>query len=357
MMISIVISISAFLFACLLVVQVIPQIILVTAKKRLFDVPGGRKAHAIPTPTAGGIAIFIGIFISLLTFSMGKGIDAFHPLLISLIILFFLGLKDDLIGAKASRKLLIQVILAGVLTLGGFQLDGFWEMLGLMNLPFLLKFGGSIFLVVFLTNAYNMIDGIDGLAGGIGMISSLAFGVVLMLRGDMLFAILAFSTAGSLLGFLKFNFQPARIFMGDTGSLVVGFILSALMLQVLEGSAVPGAKLAAIGPFVVLAALAVPVTDLIQVVVSRLAAGSHPFSADRRHLHHKLLNIGLSHSKAMYLLCGVTFSLILFTFFMANVAIWVGLFNLASFIVCLLLVLYILHDNKIVLSKGNAIFK
>jgi len=347
MMVSIIISLCAFLLAAFLVMLVIPQILMITTEKRLFDVPGGRKAHALPTPTAGGVAIFMGIIISLFTFSMTNGIGSLQPLLISIVVLFFLGLKDDLIGAKASMKLVVQLILAAVLVFGGLGLSAFWEILGLAEMPAIIKYGVSILLIVFLTNAYNMIDGIDGLAGGIGLISSLTFGVVLMIRGEVLFAILAFSTAGSLLGFLRYNFQPAKIFMGDTGSLVIGFILSALMIKILEGSAVTGAFAANAAPVIVLAALAIPVVDMIQVVLSRLVAGKHPFSADRRHIHHKLLACGLGHRNTTLLLSSVTLAFISIGLVIGSTQIWVGLFNMASVIICMFLLLQIWSQKSV----------
>jgi UDP-N-acetylmuramyl pentapeptide phosphotransferase/UDP-N-acetylglucosamine-1-phosphate transferase len=347
MILSIIISLSAFILATSLVILVIPQILAVTTEKRLFDVPCGRKAHALPTPTAGGVAIFIGMMVSVFTFSMNQEIGTLKPLLATIVVLFFLGLKDDLIGEKASTKLLIQIFLAAILVFGGLGLDTFWQILGLSERLLILKYGGSILLIVFLTNAYNMIDGIDGLAGGIGMIASLTFGIVLMMRGETLFAVLAFATAGSLLGFLKFNFQPAKIFMGDTGSLVVGVVISILMMQVLEGSAVPGAFASQTAPLIVLAALAIPIVDMIQVVISRLLAGKHPFSADRRHLHHKLLTCGLGHRCTTVLLSCLTMGFILVSLLVTNSNVWIGLFNMASVIVSMFLLLQIWNHKAV----------
>jgi UDP-GlcNAc:undecaprenyl-phosphate GlcNAc-1-phosphate transferase len=200
--------------------------------------------------------------------------------------------------------------LAAVLVGGGMGLHAFWGMLGWHGLPLPLQYAASVLLVVLVTNAYNLIDGIDGLAGGIGLIASLCFGIIFMVRGEAAFAILAFALAGGLLAFLRYNFQPAKIFMGDTGSLVVGFLLSAMMLHLLEGSVAPGAQLALAAPVLVMLVMAVPLGDLIQVVITRLLNGAHPFSADRRHLHHQLLSLGLSHRHAAFVLWGATLFLL-----------------------------------------------
>jgi UDP-N-acetylmuramyl pentapeptide phosphotransferase/UDP-N-acetylglucosamine-1-phosphate transferase len=226
--------ILSLLSALLVVNAVIPEVIRVAAAKGLFDVPGGRKGHAAPTPTAGGIAIFMGVMVAAFGWGGSESLNTFQPLMLGMVVLFFLGLKDDLMGASAGFKLMIQLALAAVLVGGGMGLHAFWGMLGWHGLPLPLQYAASVLLVVLVTNAYNLIDGIDGLAGGIGLIASLCFGIIFMVRGEAAFAILAFALAGGLLAFLRYNFQPAKIFMGDTGSLVVGFLLSAMMLHLLE---------------------------------------------------------------------------------------------------------------------------
>ena len=303
----ILVGITSFLVA----LKIVPQVIALAADKGLFDIPGGRKGHHLPTPTAGGIAIFLGVSLSMLFWASAQGLAELKLLMFGIVTLFFVGLKDDLAGVPALVKFAVQILLALILVSGGFLLDDFWGMLGLSQLPIPLKYTVSIFFIVLLTNAYNLIDGIDGLAGSIGLIAAFTFGLIFAFRGEVTLSLLAFSLVGSLLGFLKYNFQPARIFMGDTGSLVIGFALSALAIRLLEGSATEGAALAAWTPAIVLATLSVPLADTCQVIISRLADGVSPLMADRRHVHHMLLRLGCSHATAALLLCGVTFCLIL----------------------------------------------
>jgi UDP-N-acetylmuramyl pentapeptide phosphotransferase/UDP-N-acetylglucosamine-1-phosphate transferase len=163
----------------------------------------------------------------------------------------------------------------------------------------------TIFAIIVIINSYNLIDGIDGLAGGIGVITSTTFGLLFLLRGDHPLAVVSFSLTGSLLAFLKYNFSPATIFMGDSGSLVIGFVLSILCIELINTEQVSEDMLIYFTPSVVLAILIIPLADTLRVFIIRILQKKSPFHADRNHIHHLLLNIGLNHKKASLVLYAV----------------------------------------------------
>lgn len=291
----------------------VPSLIKVALLKRLFDEPDARrKLHGRRIPTIGGIIIFAGtLFSYALWFPIGevhdyslllRSVNDFKYLVATLLILFFVGIKDDIIGTAPIKKLAAHVIVGMILVImADVRLTGFHGLFGVRDLPY----WGSIFLSLFtyivVVNAMNLIDGIDGLASGIGFIATTAFGIWFMLAGDVISSSLAFAISGSLLAFLIFNFSPAKIFMGDSGSLTLGLVICYLAIKLVEfdKTEVSDEDIYHISkPLFAIAVLVYPLMDTLRIFIYRALTGVSPFSADRNHIHHRLIDIGMNHKYA-----------------------------------------------------------
>lgn len=309
----------------LVVVFTMPSLIKVARMKHLVDEPSeARKQHTRSVPTIGGIIIFASIIFSYalwfpearllvdgnkayeaMYLGMGAAYSDLKYLIAAMVLLFFIGVKDDIIGFSPVKKLVGHMVVGYILVvMAGIRITDMHGVLGVDELPDSISIAFSFFVYIVLVNAFNLIDGVDGLAGGIGLISALAFGFWLLMAGDVALALLAFVLAGALLGFLIFNSHPARIFMGDSGSLMIGAILAVLAMRVLDHdtSRLPIYLKQISTPIFVMAVLAYPLVDTLRIFVYRISRGISPFTADRNHIHHRLLAIGLGHR-------GTTFSL------------------------------------------------
>jgi UDP-GlcNAc:undecaprenyl-phosphate/decaprenyl-phosphate GlcNAc-1-phosphate transferase len=273
----------------------VPQVRKFAIESRVADKPNGRKLHAHAIPHLGGVAIFSGFFLGLLV-SLGSPGGALQgdrilALLPALLILFGLGLVDDLRGLRAGVKLTYQI--AGALCAvgmgAGFHLQG----AGPDLLPFLALTGFSVLWYVGVCNSMNLIDGLDGLAAGTASLAALGFLVVAVRIGEPAVAVIATCLIGALLAFLRFNFHPARIFMGDTGSMFLGFALASLGCILARSL---GFWTAVLGSAAI---LGLPILDTASAIVRRVAARRHIFEADGEHTHHRLMRAGLSHRGAV----------------------------------------------------------
>jgi UDP-N-acetylmuramyl pentapeptide phosphotransferase/UDP-N-acetylglucosamine-1-phosphate transferase len=275
----------------------IPAVIKIANEKKLYDIPDDRKIHKKPIASLGGVGIFIGFFLATLFFISNKTNPEFQYFFAAATIIFFLGLKDDILILSASKKFICQLAVAAIVVhLGGIRIDSMHGIFGITKLPELVGLALSYFTIILIINAYNLIDGVDGLAGMLGLLSMLVFGAYFHVAGIPAYSLLAFSMAGSLLGFLMFNFHPAKIFMGDSGSLMIGLLNSILVIKfinVAESSAVPFHIESAVG--IGIAVLMVPLLDTLRVFSIRIFKGRSPFSPDRNHIHHLLLDRGLNH--------------------------------------------------------------
>jgi UDP-N-acetylmuramyl pentapeptide phosphotransferase/UDP-N-acetylglucosamine-1-phosphate transferase len=297
----------AFVFGAIITILVIPQIIKYSKKYHLLDKPDQRKVHKTPIPTLGGIGFFIG-FIVVSTFWMFYNHE-FNSMTLSLffalIVLFITGIFDDLKDLRASLKFLIQIIVALIIAYFGFKIESLNGVFGIYEMHPVAQYAFSVFLIVGLTNAFNLIDGIDGLAGGLAFINSMVMGSILLYQDNITFGVLAITFAGSLLGFLIFNFNPAKIFMGDTGSLLVGFLMAIFGIVVIQGGftlAASSVSHTASLTVVVVGILLLPVYDTLRVFTERILKKSSPFKPDRTHVHHLLIETGANHKKAAILL-------------------------------------------------------
>lgn len=275
----------------------VPVIIKIAETKNLYDVPDGRKLHSKPVASLGGIGIFGGFFLaSLLSISV-KANPEFQYFFASAIVIFFLGIKDDILILTATKKFIGQVLAAAIIIhLGGIRIDSMYGLLGIFDLPEAVSLAISYMTIIVVTNAYNLIDGVDGLAGTLGLLTMSVFGAYFFMVGMPAYALMAFAMGGSLLAFLIFNYNPAKIFMGDTGSLMLGIVNAILAIKFITVSASPAAvfpieSAVAVG----FSILMVPLADTLRVFSIRILQGRSPFTPDRNHIHHLMLDRGLNH--------------------------------------------------------------
>jgi UDP-GlcNAc:undecaprenyl-phosphate/decaprenyl-phosphate GlcNAc-1-phosphate transferase len=305
-----------------------PSLIKVAILKRLFDAPGDtRKLHTRMIPTIGGIMIFAGtVFSYSLWFPtqemhdeirLFNSINDYRFILSTLLVMFFVGVKDDIIGTAPVKKLVAHVLVGMVLVLmADIRIVSMHGIFGINVLPYWASVFLSLFTYIVVVNAFNLIDGIDGLAGGVGFIASAAFGGWFAFAGDYAMACLGIALAGSLLAFLFFNFSPAKIFMGDSGSLTIGLIVSILAIKLIsyDVSAIKNSYVLNVSkPIFAMSVLVYPLIDTLRIFIYRAVQGVSPFSADRNHLHHRLIDIGCSHKKAVLIIYAVNIFIIALT--------------------------------------------
>jgi UDP-GlcNAc:undecaprenyl-phosphate/decaprenyl-phosphate GlcNAc-1-phosphate transferase len=303
------------LAAFVITMVAIPAVIKVAHIKHLFDEVGDeRKIHKTKTPNLGGIAIFTALIICLSIFINTQLLPYYNYLVASAVLLFIIGIKDDLVGVDPRKKFSVQFIAAAILTmLADIRIYSFFGVFGVEALPYWVSIVFSMFTIVFIINAFNLIDGIDGLAGVIGSIAMITFGVLFTLAGQDGLAIMSFTYLGCIVGFLKFNIAPARIFMGDTGSLLLGFFASVCCIQFINiGPVQIESSFLNAKPAVAIAVLIIPVFDTLRVFTLRLLKKSSPFKADKNHIHHRLIGLQYTHSQTVTILAGINISFILF---------------------------------------------
>ena len=320
-----------FVTAFFLVVAAMPSLIKVAKLKHLVDEPGDkRKLHRRSIPTLGGILIFAGTilgysvwFPSTNPYQLGmvydplRALHEFKFLVASMFILFFLGLKDDIIGVSPSKKLMVHMVVGAILVfMADIRIRDFCGLFGFDEIPDYVSYLFSVFVYIVIVNAINLIDGVDGLAGGIGFIAAMSFTFWFYRTGDLPLALLAAGLGGALLGFLVFNFNPARIFMGDSGSLTIGVVVYVLATQMIDFPVdrLPETMRGVSKPILAMAILAYPLIDTIRVFVIRMLQGRSPFSADKNHIHHRLLELGLNHRQTALALYAYTASIIVLAF-------------------------------------------
>lgn len=288
----------------------IPVIRNICMERGLSDSPIKRSSHKQPTPTFGGVGIFAGTLIGYMVWNFMDEGYLMHKVFACTIILFFLGIKDDIFGLSALKKIGSQIIAALIVVVGSdLRISSFFGIFGVQELPYVISVLFSIFLIVALINAFNLIDGIDGLAAGVAMIASGGFALWFMLNDYWSLACLGFSLSASLFAFLRFNFsKTSKIFMGDTGSLVVGFWVAVLALKFVEVnvSNINPQSVYKNAPVIAIALLSVPIFDTLRVFGVRILRGKSPFDADRVHVHHLMVDLGLSHVATSIILCSFT---------------------------------------------------
>jgi UDP-N-acetylmuramyl pentapeptide phosphotransferase/UDP-N-acetylglucosamine-1-phosphate transferase len=312
-------ALLSFFSAFVVTLIMIPPLISIINKYRLYDMPGSRKEHTLPIPTMGGLAVVAGMMSALtLWFPFGTN-AATISFFFSVVVLLALGILDDLKDLSAKYKFFVQTGLAFIIALSGIRITSFEGLFGITELPLYSQYTFTILAIVGITNAFNLIDGIDGLAGGLGFMSLLVLGLVLTLNGDSNTALIAFALAGGILAFLYFNLNPAKIFMGDTGSLVLGFVTAVLCIRLMQVNAVSVNPALTHAPVFVLSTVLIPVFDTLRIFVTRTWKGGSPFVADKTHIHHLLTNQGYSHGFAAKIICFLHGVALLQVFWLRNV--------------------------------------
>ncbi|MGC4037261.1 MAG: MraY family glycosyltransferase [Chitinophagaceae bacterium] len=296
-------ALLSFFSAFVVTLITIPPILNIVKKYQLYDVPDHRKVHKTPIATFGGVAIWAGMVTSLMLWFSFSNQATVISFMFSLVVLFSLGVMDDLKNLSARYKLIIEIGLASIMAIAGTRITSFNGLFGIQELPLTAQYTFTVLAIVGITNAFNLIDGIDGLAGGLGFMSLVTLGIFLTLSGDTNMALIAFSLAGGLLAFLYFNFNPARIFMGDTGSLVLGFVIAIMCIRFMQVNNVAAHPIVPHAPIFALGIVLIPVFDTLRVFSLRMWKGKSPFSPDKTHIHHLLTNSGFSHAFAAKFIC------------------------------------------------------
>lgn len=314
----------------------IPVIIQVAKDKKLFDEPDERKVHKTVIPTLGGLGIFAGFIIATLM-GVPSGITSeLQYFAAAATVIFFLGIKDDIMILSASKKFIGQLIAAGIIIkFGGVQLTNMHGFLGIYEIPHIASILLSIFTIIVITNSFNLIDGVDGLAGSLGMITTLVFGVYFFYAGQLTYAVMAFALAGSTFGFLIYNFSPAKIFMGDTGSLLLGLVNSILVIKFINVAGNPASNFPIdAAPAIGFSILMIPLFDTLRVFSLRILDRRSPFSPDRTHIHHFLLDLGLSHRRVTLTCVALNIAFIVMAFFLRHMGTTpvLGILLLSAFI-------------------------
>ncbi|MFC5282904.1 MraY family glycosyltransferase [Pedobacter alpinus] len=305
-------------------VSAIPSIIFVARERHLYDdLQSHRKEHDHGIPRLGGVAIFCSFTIVSLLFAKYDAVLPTNILLTSCIILFAVGLKDDLAGAGPGTKFAMQFLVGSILVLlGNVRLTSLYGVFDVFEIPLYLSISISILLIMFIVNAFNLIDGIDGLAGTIGLVVNLTFAVLFIHMGQIEMASLAFSMVGAIVGFLIYNYSPAKIFMGDTGSLLIGLVSVVLAFKFIELNKFTSNEIRPVfysAPAIAVAILIIPLFDTFRIFSIRILKRQSPFRADRNHIHHRILRLGFSHIQTTLLLALTN---LLFIYIALNLRSW-----------------------------------
>lgn len=318
---------TAFVVAAIFNFYAIPVIIRIARTKKLYDVPDERKNHISKVPTLGGLGIYLAITTVSLTFINTCGLNSgtamssltsLPPIIAGFTIVFFIGMKDDLLNISARKKIMAQTIALFILiVVGDVRLDSMQGMFGISRISYPVSVLLSLFAGLVIINAFNLIDGIDGLAASVAMLASVIFGSYFILTGEQEYAVLTFTILGAIIPFFLYNAfgHTNKIFMGDTGSLILGFAITVLIFRFNEMNGIHAISHHFVaGPAFSFAVIILPMFDTLRVFIIRIYRGSSPFKADRRHIHHLLLDLGYSHLQSTLILILVNLAFIAFAY-------------------------------------------
>jgi UDP-GlcNAc:undecaprenyl-phosphate/decaprenyl-phosphate GlcNAc-1-phosphate transferase len=310
----------SFLTAFILVYTSIPTIVRVAIAKNLIDKPDSRKSHSNNIATLGGIAIFSAILITFGVFTDALRQREFQYVYVASIILFFIGLKDDILIIAPLKKLTGQVCASLiVIILGDLRFTSLHGFLGINHISYFYSIILTLFVFIVIINGFNLIDGIDGLASGVGIVTSLTFGTWFFFKDNYEYTIICATVSGSLIAFFWYNVfsRKNKIFMGDTGSLLVGLFMAVIAVQFNEMNikCIDQWYIHA-APSVSFGILIVPLFDTLRVFIIRAIRRQSPFSADTNHVHHRLLAMGFSHLQSTMIILGINVGFIVMVLFL-----------------------------------------
>ncbi|WP_370900570.1 glycosyltransferase family 4 protein [Chryseobacterium gossypii] len=330
-----------FVFSFLITFFSVPTIVKISRRKNLMDEPGVRSSHLRKIPNLGGIAIFysIGVCASIFAYEL---FDLYKFLFASLVILLYVGVMDDIVVMRAYKKLVAQIIVSSLIVIGSdIRIRSLFGIFGIYELSYFVSIMFSIITFIILINAFNLIDGIDGLAGGYSVICSGLFGISYYRLGEYNYPLVVLSVIiiGAVLAFLYYNlsnYRTNKIFMGDTGSMLLGFLLaftSICFIDIFIDKALPNVPRYHLqsAPVVAVAILILPIVDTLNVIIVRIANKKSPFDADKNHIHHKLLKLNFTHRRS-------SFYIIVYYLFIVSVAYYLRHININ---VLLLIILFL----------------
>ena len=329
--------IAAFLLSVGTGWVIIPRIVMISKKKRLFDELSARKSHTGMVPRLGGASFFPTLLFAF-TLTMGMRyifgynvaddyfMDSLRELMFLLAgstVLFCVGMADDLTGVGYKGKFLAQTLSAVLICCSGVEITSLDGLFGIYEIPYWVGIILTVLIIILLANAYNLIDGIDGLCSGLSLLALLTFGFWFIVHGIYVYAMMAMAMAGVVLVFFFYNVLGKRlkVFMGDTGSLLLGYLIAFLGLKFYSLNVSGEFFRINAAPAVFLGVVSIPVFDVVRVFCARMVAGLSPFYPDRRHIHHKLLRIGLTHLQSAMVIVLLQVGFILLNFLLRNVSI------------------------------------
>lgn len=334
-----IVSMLTLICSFALVNYLIPKIIFMVNHHNLSEQPGERSSHVKATPSMGGLSFFVVLILAIFFFKYFDEEEVGLNLVAALTIIFIIGLKDDLAVSTPKARLLIEVLAISIMFFNSrLHISSFDGFLGIKTVPELMMDLFHIIVVLSIINAYNLIDGVDGLASTLGITIFSMFGLIFYTMGMDFYFLLCLCLIGILLSYMRYNFSHERkIFMGDTGSLLIGFCMAILSLKFLTMESIkfeyfsfePENKL-----FIIAAILVVPLFDMFRVIGVRLLQGNSPFSADRNHIHHILLDLGLPHF-------GVALTLGLLNYVLAILLIFISSYLNSFYMMVVLLILFL----------------
>ena len=364
-MVPVLLLLSSFFLSFGLGLLLIPNILLISHKKHLYDLPDKRKPHKDAIPQLGGISFFPAILMAMsisLAVTLKLGILPKDPLygntLVEFLVLmagsmflFLIGIADDLIGVSYSYKFLVQLMAACLIVFAGDWFNHLGGFLGIGAIPEYIGIPLTIVFIVYVINALNLIDGIDGLASGLSIISLTMLALMLFLLRHYVYAALALATLGVLVPFWFYNVfgsvkKGHKLFMGDTGSLMLGFILGFLVLRL--GIAVPVGEFHSRQLVMAVSPLLIPLFDVARVVIFRLRHGKNPFLPDNNHFHHKLLRTGMGvHAVLLFILAVCVFFLVVNYLLVDHISItWLLLLDIVLWVIMHLILDVFVHRGK-----------
>jgi len=315
-----ILTILGFLAAFTVTYLGIPIVVKGAVFKGLYADSNGRTSHNRPVPALGGVAIFAGFILSINIIAGAYFTFELSYLITGLIVIFIVGLKDDLMGGKPWKKLLGQIISVSIIcVLADVRITNLQGFLGIENIPYFLSLLLTIFIILVLINGYNLIDGIDGLASGIGILASFVLGAWFYLTKNIACTVMCSAIAGSLLAFFNFNVfgKKNKIFLGDTGSLTIGLVFGVLVVRFIElEHSAKGIAVIDSAPAFAVSVFILPLFDTLRVFIIRIAQGKSPFKADQQHIHHQMLELGFSHLQSTIILLSVNLVFIVLCYFL-----------------------------------------
>ncbi|KUJ52072.1 glycosyltransferase family 4 protein [Chryseobacterium sp. JAH] len=353
-----------FLFSFLITFFSIPTIIKISRRKNLMDEPSVRSSHMRKIPNLGGITIFysIGICTSVFAYEL---FDLYKFLFASLIVLLYVGVMDDIVVMRAYKKLVAQIVVSVFIVIGSdIRIRSLFGIFGIYEIDYVLSVLVTIVTFIILINAFNLIDGIDGLAGGYSVICSALFGVSYYRLGEYNYPLVVLSVIiiGSVLAFLYYNlsnYRATKIFMGDTGSMLLGFLLaftSICFIDIFIDRQLPNAPRYHLksAPVIAVAILILPIVDTLNVIIVRLWNKKSPFLADKNHIHHKLLKLNLTHRRSSFYIITYYIFIVTVAYFLrhANVNLLLGIILLLGFVGAYLPDFIYMVKNKMLKSNN-----